>query len=130
MWGMPPAQRGEVVAPLEAVWAGSRRPDAPPSPLVGRDAHPVPWIQEVRQPLPAQEGTPEREAEEYERHGTANIFLGTEPLRGLRAGSGRAHKTAVGWAPELPRLLDTPYPEADRIRLVCANRQTHGRGAL
>jgi hypothetical protein len=104
---MPPAQRGEVVAPREAVWEGSQRPYDPPLPMVGMDAQPVQWMQEVRKPLLAQEGNPEREDEAYERHGTATIVLCPEPLRGCRAGSVREHQTAVVWATELPHRLDT-----------------------
>jgi hypothetical protein len=39
---------------------------------------------EIRQPLPAAEGTPERYASEYERYGTATICMCSEPLRGVR----------------------------------------------
>jgi hypothetical protein len=90
----------------------------------------VQLIQEVRKPLPAEEGQPERYNYEYERNGTATIFMFTEPLRGVRMLSVREHKTAIDWATEVQHLLDTQYPEADRIRLVCDNLNTHGIGSL
>ena len=87
-------------------------------------------MKEVRRPLPAAEGKPERYDYEYERNGTANIFMFTEPLRGLRTVSVREHKTAIDWATEVQQLLDLQYPEAERIRLVCDNLNTHGIGSL
>jgi hypothetical protein len=41
------------------------------------------------------------QASEYERHGTATIFMCAEPLRGVRLVRVRAHKTAVDWAMEV-----------------------------
>ena len=54
----------------------------------------------------------------------------TEPLSGVRRVSVREHKTAIAWATEVQHLLETQYPEADRIRLVCDNLNTHGLGSL
>ena len=84
----------------------------------------------MRKPLPAEEGQPERYDYEYERNGTANIFIFTEPLSGWRSVRVREHRTALDWATEIQQLLDTQYPEADRIRLVCDNLNTHGIGSL
>src|SRR5262245_61626919 len=36
----------------------------------------------------------------------------------------------MDWATEIPHLLDSQYPAADRIRLVCDHLNTHGLGAL
>jgi hypothetical protein len=130
MWGIPPAQSGECVAHREDVLEVSHQPDDPQVPLVGMDEQPVPWIQEIRTPLPAKAGQPERYDDESERHGTATIFRFTEPLRGVRMVSVREHKTAVDWATEGQQLLDRQYPEADCLRLVCDHLNTHGIGAL
>jgi hypothetical protein len=94
------------------------------------DEQPVQLIMEVRKPLPAEEGQPERYDYEYERNGTANIFLFTEPLRGRRLVRVRERKTALDWATEIQELLDVQYPEAARLRLVCDNLNTHGIGSL
>ena len=130
MWVIPPAQSGEFVAHREDVLEVYHRPYEPQIPMVCMDEQPVQLIQEVRQPLPAEEGKPERYDYEYERNGTANIFMFTEPLSGLRTVSVREHKTALDWATEVQQLLDTRYPEAERIRLVCDNLNTHGIGSL
>lgn len=130
MWVIPPAQSGAFVAHMEDVLEVYQRPYDPQIPMVCMDEPPVQLIQEVRQPLPAEEGTPARYDYAYERNGTANIFMFTEPLSGLRTVSVREHKTAMDWATEVHQLLDTRYPEAERIRLVCDNLHTHGIGSL
>jgi hypothetical protein len=130
MWVIPPEQSGEFVAHMEDVLDVYQRPYDPQSPMVCMDEQPVQLIKEVRPPLPAAEGKPERYDYEYERNGTANIFMFTEPLRGFRTVSVREHKTAIDWATEVQQLLDIQYPEAERIRLVCDNLNTHGIGSL
>jgi DDE superfamily endonuclease len=130
MWVIPPEQSGAFVAHMEDVLDVYQRPYDPQSPMVCMDEQPVQLIKEVRPPLPAAEGKPERYDYEYERNGTANIFMFTEPLRGLRTVSVREHKTAIDWATEVQQLLDIQYPEAERIRLVCDNLNTHGIGSL
>ena len=130
MWVIPPAQSGEFVAHMEDVLEVDHMPYDPQVPMVCMDEQPVQLIKEVRQPLPAVEGHPERYDYEYERNGTANIFLFTEPLRGFRSVSVREHRTALDWATEIQQLLDIQSPEAPYIRLVCDNLNTHGIGSL
>jgi hypothetical protein len=118
------------VAYLEDILELYHTPYHPQVPMVCMDAQPVQLIKETRKPLPAEHGTPERYDYEYERNGTATIFMFTEPLSGIRTVSVREHKTAIDWATEVKQLLDTQYPEADRIRLVCDHLNTHGLGSL
>jgi hypothetical protein len=130
MWVIPPAQSGEFGAHMEDILDIDQRPDDPQSPMVCMDEPPVQLMKEVRPPLPAAEGKPERDDYEYESNGTANIFMFTEPLRGFRTVSVSEHKTAIDWATEVQQRLDTQYPEAERIRLVGDNLNTHGIGSL
>ncbi len=130
MWVIPPAQSGEFVAHMEDVLEVYHQPYDPQVPLVCMDEQPVQLIQEIRTPLPAKVGQPERYDYEYERNGTATIFMFTEPLRGVRMVSVREHKTAVDWATEVQQLVERQYPEADRSRLVCDNLNPHGIGSL
>jgi DDE superfamily endonuclease len=127
---MPPAQRGAFVAHREEVWDVYQRPDDPQRPMVCLDEPPVPLMKEVRPPLPAAQGKPERDDDAYESHGTANSCMFPEPRRGLRTVSVREHKTAIDWATEGPQLLDLQSPEAERRRLVGDNLHTHGMGSL
>jgi DDE superfamily endonuclease len=130
MWVIPPEHSGEFVAHMEDVLEVYHLPYDPQVPMICMDEQPVQLIKEVRKPLPAAAGKPERYDYEYERNGTANIFMFTEPLRGVRSVRVRAHRTAIDWAMELQQLLDIQYPEADRIRLVCDQLNTHGIGSL
>ena len=127
---IPPEQSGAFVAHIEDVLEVYQMPYDPQIPMVCMDEQPVQLIKEVRKPLPAAEGKPEHYDYEYERNGTANIFLFTEPLSGTRTVSVREHKTAIDWATEIQQLLDTRCPEAGRIRLVCDNLNTHEIGSL
>jgi hypothetical protein len=99
-------------------------------PQVNMDEQPVQLIGETRQRIPAKEGKPERIDYEYERKGTANIFIFTEPLSGRRYVSVRERRTAVDWAHEIKYLLEVQYPAAERVRLVCDQLNTHHIGAL
>jgi len=105
-------------------------PYNPKLPLVCMDEQPVQLIKETRQPLPAAPGKPEKMDYEYERNGTANIFMFTEPLNGMRRVHATEHRTAVDWAHEIRDLLEVDYPEAERVHLVCDNLNTHGIGSL
>lgn len=127
---MPPEHSGAFVAHREDVLEVYHRPYDPQIPMVCMDAPPVQLIQEVKPPLPAAEGTPARDDDEDERHGTANSCMCTEPLTGWRTVKVREHKTAIDGATEVPQLLDTCDPEAERLCLVGDHLNTHGSGSL
>jgi hypothetical protein len=67
---------------------------------------------------------------EYERNGTATIFLFAEPKSGWREATARPTKTKVDWAVEVARLLETRYADAEQVTLVCDNLNTHTKGAF
>ena len=94
------------------------------------DEQPVQLVGETRIPLPAEPGHPERVDYEYERHGTADLFLFVEALAGWRKLGTRERRTAVDWAQEVQVLLDEDYPEAEKVILVCDNLNTHGTASL
>ncbi len=99
-------------------------------PVVCMDEQPTQLVKETRQPLPCEPGKPAKYDYEYERNGTANNFLFTEPLGGWRKVSVRATKTRQDWAKEVKILLDEDYPDAEQLILVCDNLNTHTFGAL
>ena len=115
---------------MEAILALYQCPSAPRHPLVTMDAKPGQLIKETRAPLPAQPGKPSRYDYEYERVGTANVCLLTEPLTGWRTIEISAHRTASDWAHPITPLLDDWYPDADKVILVCDNRNTHKIASL
>src|SRR5918911_1841465 len=67
---------------------------------------------------------------EYERAGTAVIFMFAEPLAGWRDVAVRARKTKSDWAIEMARLLEGRYASCEKVILVCDNLNTHTRGAF
>jgi len=129
-WVIPPEHSGAFVAHREEVLELYHLPYNPHIPLVCMDEQPVQLVQETRPPLPAAPGKPEKVDYEYERNGTANIFMFTEPLNGTRHVHVTEHRTAVDWANEIRDLLEVRYPEAAQVRLVCDNLNTHGIGSL
>jgi DDE superfamily endonuclease len=80
---------------------------------------------DVVEPLPVQPGQPERIDYEYERAGTANLFVMVEPLAGYRHVEVTARRTAEDYAHQLQWLADVRYPNAKKIRLVQDNLNTH-----
>lgn len=121
---IPPEHNADFVAPMEDVLDLYQRPYDPRYPLVNMDEKPVQLIQETRTPLPAQPGKPLRYDYEYERAGTANVLLCTEPLTGWRTIDISAQRTAVDWAHQIKHLLDDCSPEADKGLWVCDNLNT------
>ncbi len=55
-------------------------------------------LTEVREPLAAGPGRPTRHDYEYERNGTANLFIVCEPLAGWRHISVTERRTKLDWA--------------------------------
>jgi hypothetical protein len=80
---------------------------------------------DVVEPLPVQPGRPERVDYEYERLGTANLFVMVERLAGYRHVEVTARRTAEDYARQLQWLADVRYPTAQKIRLVQDNLNTH-----
>ena len=87
-------------------------------------------VEGVQPPLPRAPGRAERVDYEYRRNGTASVFMFLEPLAGRRRVSVRERRTAVDWAHEIRRLLDDDYPNAEVVRLVMDNLNTHSIGSL
>lgn len=105
-------------------------PYDPQWPQVCMDEQPIQLIKETRMPIPAGPGKPEQYDYEYERSGTANIFMFVEPLGGWRHVNVTAHRTSVDWAHQIRELVDVHYPETEGIRLVMDNLNTHTVASL
>jgi len=105
-------------------------PYDPNVPLVCMDEQPRQLIKETRTALAAMPGKPRCVDYEYERNGTANIFMFVEPLGAWRQANVRERKTAVDWAHEIKELLEVHYPQVPLVRLVCDNLNTHKIASL
>ncbi|MDQ6738991.1 MAG: transposase, partial [Actinomycetota bacterium] len=75
-------------------------------------------------------GRPARRDYEYERAGTANIFLCCEPLQARRWVCATERRTRVDWAQQIKELVDLHYPDAARIVLVLDNLNIHSPASL
>ena len=106
------------------------RPYDPRFPVVCMDESCKQLVGDVRPPLPVEPGKPERIDTHYERHGTANIFLACEPLRGWRAVQITQRRTKVDWALLVREIVDVHYPDAERVVLVMDNLNTHRPASL
>jgi DDE superfamily endonuclease len=127
---IPPEHNADFVAHMEGILELYQRPYDPWHPLGNMDAKPVQLSKETRTPWPAKPGKPSRYDYKYERVGTANVLLCTEPLTGWRTIAISAQRTAVAWAHPIKYLLDDCYPDADKVIWVCDNRNTHKLASL
>ena len=87
-------------------------------------------ISETRVPIPATPGQPERYDYEYERQGTANLFMMFAPLHGWRHVTVTDRHASVDYAQLLKELSDTHYPHAAKIILLQDNLSTHKPASL
>lgn len=115
---------------MEDILQVYKRPYDPKRPGINMDEQPIQLHKETRIPLPPKPGHPLRFDFEYERNGTANNFMFTEPLGGWRKVNVRKRKTKRDWAEEIKELLDVDYPDAEKVILVVDNLNTHTPGAL
>jgi hypothetical protein len=129
-WVIPPESDAEFVASMEDVLATYAMPYNKAVPVICMDEQPVQLLKETRQAIPATINHPQRVDYEYERAGTASIFMFTEPLSGWRAVNVRPQRKKIDWALEIEELLRTKYEKAEKIILVCDNLNTHTRGAF
>jgi hypothetical protein len=115
---------------MEDVLEVYHRPYDADYPVVCMDEQPIQLTKETRIPLPVEPGKPKRYDHEYERNGTASIFMFTEPKAGKRTVSAREQRTMTDWAQQIKYLLDEQYPNAKKVVLVCDNLNTHKPAAL
>lgn len=105
-------------------------PYDPRCPKVNFDEKSVQLIAEKRQPLPPQPGQVGRYDYEYERRGTVNLFVFCEPQAGWRHVVATTQRTMVDFAHQMKWLVDEQYPEAERIRVVLDQLNTHKPASL
>jgi transposase len=105
-------------------------PYDPKRPVVGFDETSKQLVAETRLPLPMGPGTPERVDYEYERRGTANLFLLCQPLGGWRHVEVTDRRTKHDFAEQMQALVDRHFPDAAVIRVVLDNLNTHTPAAL
>jgi hypothetical protein len=115
---------------MEDVLDVYHRPHDPDRPVVCLDETSKQLIAETRVPIPAKPGQAARYDYEYQRNGTANLFMMFAPLEGWRHVEVTDRHTAVDYAEILKDLSDKHFPGAAKIVLVQDNLNTHKPASL
>jgi len=136
-WCIPKENDAHFVAAMEDVLGIYERPYDPKVPVMCMDEKPVQLLGEVMERVTAKplrtdpdtglvkRGELEKIDYQYERCGTASIFMFTEPLAGWRDVRALERRTKGDFAMMVKQIGDTRYPDADRVILVADNLNTH-----
>jgi hypothetical protein len=125
-----PSLSGEFVWRMEDVLDLYAAPPDPQRPLVCFDECPYQLVGEVEPPRPVAPGQPARIDYEYERKGTCNLFLLTHPEAGWRQVTVTDRRTKQDFAHQMQSLVDERFPDAEMIRVILDNLNTHSPGSL
>ena len=99
-------------------------------PVVCFDECPYQLVGEVRELLPPAPGRPQRYDYQYQRNGTCNLFMFFAPKESWRHVTVTARRTKQDFAHQMRDLVEGYFPEAEKIRLVVDNLNTHTPAAL
>src|SRR4051812_50188355 len=114
---------------MEDVLDVYKRPYDAQQPVVCLDEASKQLVAEVNAPLPPEPGQPERADYEYERRGTANVFMVFEPLAGQRRVEVTARRTAVDFSKVVWRFVGGGFSPGDRGFFVVGNFKTDWPGS-
>ena len=129
-WVIPPEQNADFVWAREDVLEVDQRPYDLERPVVCFDESSKQLVKETRVPIPAAPGRAASPGSEFDRHGTATLFLRFEPLSGPRHVIMTERRTAVDYAHAIQNLVDVQYPQAQKIVLLQDNLNTHKLASL
>ena len=118
------------MANMEDVLDLYAEPYDPRRPVVCFDETSTQLLAETRPALPPRPGLPLRQDYEYRREGVRNLFLACEPLAGWREVAVTERRTMQDFARRMRWLVDEAYPEAEAVRVVLDNLNTHRRASL
>jgi hypothetical protein len=105
-------------------------PFQPAYPVICFDELPYQMVSETQLPVPMQTGKPLRYDFEYRREGTCNLFLLLQPLAGWRHIQVTARRTKQDFAWCMQDLVEIHFPQAEKIRGVLDNLNTHSPAAF
>jgi hypothetical protein len=129
-WVIPPKENAEFAACMEEVLETYAIAYDSQRPVLCMDEQPVQLLKETRVSIAATKSHGKRVDYEYERNGTASIFMFAEPLSGFRQATARERRTKKDWALEMAQLLDTRYADCEKVTIVLDNLNTHTKGAF
>ncbi len=110
---------------MEDVLEVYHRPYDANRPVICMDETNKQLIAEVRPAQGCRRGHGARFDVEYTRHGTANVFLASEPLAGKRQVRVTDTRKRRDWAQFMKEVLDGPYARATSVVLVMDQLNTH-----
>lgn len=102
----------------------------PKIPVICIDEATKQLVKETLVPIPAERGQPERVDYEYERNGTANLFMICEPMVGWRRVAVTQQRTAIDYAHLLKTLVDSDSAQAEKLIVIQDNLNTHSPASL
>ena len=105
-------------------------PYKPWQPVICFDERPCQLLSDTRDPLPMRPGRAQRYDYEYERRGHCNLFIFCQPLAGWRHVKATQQRCKVDFAECMRELVDVHFPQAEVIRVVLDNLNTHTPAAL
>ena len=105
------------------------QPYDPAHPVVCMDEQPVHWSRKRARRWPPR-WRARRVDYEYERAGTASVFLFAEPLACWRRATARPRRTKVDWAVEVADRWGGRYADCPKVTFVLDNLNTHTPGAF
>lgn len=127
---IPPKQNAAFVADMERVLALYAEPYDAKRPVVCFDERPCVLHADARPVLPLRPGSDLRQDAEYVRGGTCCLMMAFEPLAARRRLWVRPQRRRVEFAQAVRVLCEEVYPEAETIRLVCDQLNTHGAASF
>lgn len=127
---IPPEQDAEFICQMEDVLDLYSQPEDPNYPLVCFDETSKQMTKETHLPKAAEPGQVAREDYQYERNGTANLFMLSAPLNGWRHVEVTDQRTQLDYAGQMKWLVDVAFPNAIKVRVVQDNLNTHVKASL
>jgi DDE superfamily endonuclease len=99
-------------------------------PVVCFDERPCVLHGDTRPATSAQPGRAARYDYQYQRHGTCNLFMLFQPGAGWRQAKVTDQRKKVDFAACMRELVDIHFPQAEKIRVVMDNLNTHTPASL
>jgi hypothetical protein len=127
---LPPGAHAGFVAQMEEILDLYHAPPDPLRPLVCVDESQKEQRQEVRSAEAMAPAKPYRYDHEYAHNGRSNLFMMFAPHQNWRHVKVTDQRTGRDFAECLRDLVDVYFPQAEVIRLVVDNLNTHTKASL
>jgi hypothetical protein len=105
------------------------QPYDPNYPLLCFDERPCQLLGDILVPVPMKPSQARRQDYQYERKGVCTVLIAFEPLTGWRFIQVRPRRTKKDYA-QFMQALAQHFPDAQKIRLVQDNLNTHSPGSF